>query len=59
MSKHYVCREHLEERIAIRLEHIPRPTKQQLHDALNDTIRDLTETYGELDIPRWPREPFR
>lgn len=45
----------LEERIAIRVEHIPRPTPKQLHDALNATIADLRETYGELDIPQWPR----
>lgn len=56
MAKYLVDREALEERIAIRVEHIPRPTPKQLHDALNDTIADLRETYGELDIPQWPRQ---
>ncbi|HYC01606.1 MAG TPA: hypothetical protein VEC57_20920 [Candidatus Limnocylindrales bacterium] len=46
----------LEERIAIRVEHIRNPTPKQLHDALNDTIRDLKEIYGQIDIERWPRE---
>lgn len=56
MAKHYVCREALEERIAIRVEHIPRPTPKQIHEALNATLEDLQETYGELDIPQWPRD---
>lgn len=55
MSRKYIDREWLEERVAIRLEHIRRPTPQQEHQALNDTLADLRETYGELDIPQWPR----
>jgi hypothetical protein len=48
---------HLEERIAIRLEHIRKPTRQQEHQALNDTLKDLRETYGEIQVVQWPR-PF-
>lgn len=44
----------LSERMAIKTEHIPRPTPRQLHDALNETIKDLRGAYGELDIPQWP-----
>lgn len=55
MPAKHVDREWLEERIAIRVEHIRHPTPKDLHDALNATIADLKERYGELDIPQWPR----
>lgn len=45
----------LAELIAIKLEHIRRPTPKQEHDALNDAIRDLKTQWGEVDIPQWPR----
>lgn len=46
----------LEERVAIRTEHIARPTPKQLHDALNQTLVELKAQWGEVDIPQWPRE---
>lgn len=55
MAGKYVDREWIEERIALRTEHIPRPTPKQLHDALNATLEDLREYYGEIDVPQWPQ----
>jgi hypothetical protein len=54
-ERKYIDREHLEERIALRTEHIRNPTPKQLHDALNATLEDLREVYGEVDVPQWPR----
>lgn len=54
-AKYHVDREALEERIAIRVEHIARPTPKQLHDALNATLADLRERYGEIEVAQWPR----
>lgn len=49
----------LSERIDIRLEHIPRPTAKQEHDALNATLKDLREIYGEIEVVRWPKSSGR
>lgn len=54
-----IDREWIEERIALRTEHIPRPTPQQLHDALNATLKDLRAYYGEIEVPQWPRQSPR
>lgn len=54
MPGKYISADWLSERIAIRVEHIARPTRKQIHDALNATIKDLQETYGEIDIPQYP-----
>jgi hypothetical protein len=59
MPGKYIDREHLEERVAIMVEHIPRPTPKQIHDALNATLKDLREYYGELDVPQFPRQEFQ
>ena len=56
-KRKHIDRYWLEERIAIKLEPIRNPTPKQLHDALNETLRELTEIYGELDIPQWPSNP--
>jgi hypothetical protein len=50
----YIDREWLEERLSLRLEHIKRPTPKQEHDALNETLRDLKEVYGEIEVVQWP-----
>lgn len=56
MSKRTIDQYWLEERIAIKVEHIPRPTARQLHDALNECLRDFKALYGDFEIVRWPRE---
>lgn len=42
------------ERLAIKLEHIPRPTPKQVHEAENEMMREFAELYGEFDmLPQW------
>lgn len=55
MAAKYIDVDWLAERVALRLEHIRRPTPQQEHDALNATLKDLREVYGEIEVAQWPR----
>lgn len=47
---------HLSERVAIKIEHIPRPTPRQLHDAREEALREFRELYGDFEIVQWPKE---
>jgi hypothetical protein len=56
MPGKYIDREWLEERLAIKLEHIRKPTPRQVHDAREECLREFRELYGEFEIVRWPEE---
>lgn len=50
----YIDPYHAAERLAIKLQHIQRPTPKQVHDAENEMLREFGELYGDYELlPQW------
>ena len=54
MPAKFIDSYHMAERVAIKLEHIPRPTQGQVHHAENEVLREFRELYGDYELlPQW------
>lgn len=55
-ERKWIPQDHIDERVAIKLEPIRNPTPKQVHDAENEALEEFEELYGQFDIERWPRQ---
>lgn len=54
-QRKWISEEHMKERVAIKLEPIRNPTREQVHAAENEALLEFKELYGEIELERWPR----